>query len=76
MNIDDIIKYIFLFFLYSFAGWLMETIRVSIKSKRFIDRGFLIGPYCPVYGCGLVFLIIFLSEYKNHLLTLFVHYFK
>ena len=47
MNIDDIIKYIFLFFLYSFAGWLMETIRVSIKSKRFIDRGFLIGPYCP-----------------------------
>ena len=72
MNIDDIIKYIFLFFIYSFAGWLMETIRVSIKSKRFIDRGFLIGPYCRVYGCGLVFLIIALNNYKDNLLTLFL----
>ena len=41
---------IFLFFIYSFVGWLWETVYCSIKDKKFAYRGFLVGPYCPVYG--------------------------
>ena len=41
-------KYFLLFIIYSFAGWCMETTHVSIHSKKFINRGFLLGPYCPL----------------------------
>ena len=40
------------FFLYSFFGWLCECIYCSIPAHTFINRGFLAGPYCPIYGCG------------------------
>ncbi len=40
------------FFLYSFLGWAQETVQCSIKEKRFVNRGFLNGPICPIYGCG------------------------
>ena len=45
----EIEKYIILFFIYSFAGWVMESVGDSIKKKRFVNRGFLIGPYCIKY---------------------------
>ena len=40
--------YILLFFTYSFLGWVMESIGGILKVKKFVNRGFLIGPYCPV----------------------------
>ena len=42
--------YFLLFITYAFFGWLMEVICKLIQEKRFINRGFLIGPYCPIYG--------------------------
>jgi len=47
-----------LFFLfYSFMGWILETIFASIIAKRFINRGFLSGPFCPIYGFGAILII-------------------
>lgn len=43
-----------LFFCYSVAGWCMEVTLKYIQFHRFINRGFLIGPYCPIYGSGAV----------------------
>jgi len=43
---------LFFFSLYSFAGWILETVYASIEAKRFINRGFLRGPFCPIYGFG------------------------
>lgn len=40
---------ILLFFIYSFIGWLWETVYCSLKAKKFVYRGFLVGPYCPIY---------------------------
>ena len=60
-----------LFWLYSFLGWLMETTRVSLQSKRFINRGFLMGPYCPIYGTGGVLLLV-LSPYKDSPFLVFI----
>ena len=45
-----------LFMLYSFIGWLMEVTLVSVKAKKLTARGFLIGPYCPIYGVALLFI--------------------
>ena len=53
----------FIFIFYSFSGWVIETIRVSLREKRFVNRGFLLGPYCPVYGFGAVSLDILLSKF-------------
>lgn len=48
----------FLYFsIYSFLGWICEVIYCSIPAKKFINRGFLKGPVCPVYGFGAVFVI-------------------
>ena len=69
MNI--IYKYIILFFIYSVLGWITESIYTSINQKKIVDRGFLIGPYCPIYGCGAIIGIIYLTQYKDNMLTVF-----
>ena len=62
----------FRFFLYSFIGWIIETIYVSIKNKKVANRGFLIGPYCPIYGLSAILMTYLLSNYKNDILILFI----
>ncbi|MDY3908922.1 MAG: putative ABC transporter permease [Eubacterium sp.] len=59
------------FLIYSFIGWAMATIRTSINSKKFVDVGFLYGPFCPVYGIGAVIFAIFLTELKKSLFFMF-----
>ena len=58
-------QYIALFFIYSFAGWLMESILETVRKKRFVNRGFLIGPYCPIYGAGVLLITILLAKYND-----------
>ena len=43
---------IVLYFVFSVLGWMMEVTLKYIQYHRFINRGFLIGPYCPIYGSG------------------------
>lgn len=58
------------FIIYSFLGWICEVIYCSIPAKRFINRGFLKGPICPVYGFGAVFVIYIMTSLniKSHIL--------
>lgn len=53
------------FFLYSFLGWAQETIQCSIKERHFVNRGFLNGPLCPIYGCGALLIFTFLLPIKR-----------
>lgn len=52
--LNTICMLIVMFFVFSCAGWIMEVILKYFEFHRFINRGFLIGPYCPVYGFGVV----------------------
>lgn len=52
------VNYILYFSLYSFLGWSIETIFSAVKHHRFINRGFLNGPFCPMYGFASVLLIL------------------
>ena len=69
--IKDIRVIFLLFIVYSFIGWSLEVICKLITKHKFINRGFLIGPYCPIYGVGCILIITFLSKYKNDFITLF-----
>lgn len=63
----------FLFLIYSFLGWCAEITWASIAKKKLVfNRGFLIGPYCPLYGVGAWLMIFFLSRYEKDLVVLFV----
>ena len=64
--------YFLIFFIYSVLGWIMESTYVSIGQKKFVNRGFLIGPYCPIYGYGSLIMIIYLEQYKDNILTVFI----
>ncbi|MDY4078973.1 MAG: putative ABC transporter permease [Clostridium sp.] len=60
------------FVLYSFLGWMCETIYCSIDDKKFVNRGFLNGPFCPIYGTGALLVIDIFMKYKDDLLVLFI----
>ncbi len=61
-----------LFVIYSFLGWFMESVGGILKVKKFVNRGFLIGPYCPIYGIGVICLTLLLNKYKDDVLVLFL----
>ena len=51
-----------LFFVYSFLGWVMETVSSAIKQKRFVNRGLINAPFCVLYGIGAVLITIVCRE--------------
>ena len=63
--------YFLLFMVYAVAGWIMEVTCKSIEAKKFINRGFMIGPYCPIYGWGAIFITILLHRYTDDWIALF-----
>lgn len=60
-----------LFITYSIIGWVIEEIDILILQKKVVNRGFLIGPYCPIYGFGSLFIILFLNKYLDDPIVLF-----
>lgn len=60
-----------LFIIYSFIGWVGEVIYCSIPEKHFINRGFLHGPVCPIYGCGGLLVVFLLMPFKDTWVELF-----
>ena len=66
-------RYVLLFFFYSTAGWCVESLYCSIGEKRLINRGFLTGPMCPIYGVGALVMTVFLyNPYKDKPLMVFL----
>ena len=61
------------FISYSLIGWLWESFYCSFKAKHFVYRGFLLGPYCPVYGFGVAAVLFLLPQQINSLLPLYLY---
>ena len=68
-----IMYYFLLFMIYSIAGWILEVTCKYIDYKRFINRGFLIGPYCPIYGYGAILITFLLYRYESDPIVLFFY---
>ncbi|TCK93452.1 putative membrane protein [Natranaerovirga hydrolytica] len=67
MNGEVFLEIIILFAIYSFLGWVIETIYVSQAKKEFVNRGFLKGPFCPIYGIGAILVIQTLMLANNNI---------
>lgn len=59
------------FFIYSFLGWIYETTLVSVRSKRFVNRGFLNGAIIPIYGVGAVSVYVMLYPVRHNILLVY-----
>ena len=57
--------------IYAFIGWCTEVSYAALDTGKFVNRGFLNGPYCPIYGCGVVIVVAILTPLKENLLILF-----
>ena len=60
------------FFVYGFLGWCTEVIFAAFKQHRFVNRGFLNGPICPIYGVGVTLVIACLEAIQSNLLLLYI----
>ena len=60
------------FFIYSFLGWAWESAYVSIKNKKFVNRGFINGPLCTIYGAGAVTIYLLLRPFEKNLALLYL----
>lgn len=69
-SFEYFLKLYLLFWFFSFLGWIIEIIVCSVKDKRLVNRGFLIGPYCPIYGFGALIMLL-VSPYKDNILICF-----
>lgn len=67
-----ILLYFIYFILYSIIGWIIESTFVFLGTKKWVDRGFLIGPYLPIYGWGSILMILYLTQYKDNIITVFI----
>ena len=63
---------IWLFFIYSLAGWCIEVCYAAFRRRKFINRGFVNSPLCPIYGFGAVLFALFLPELINSPFFLFL----
>ena len=54
--------YFLYFIILAIIGWIMEVTLQLVQKHKFSNRGFLIGPYCPIYGCGGVLITLTLSN--------------
>ncbi|HIZ79756.1 MAG TPA: putative ABC transporter permease [Candidatus Lachnoclostridium stercorigallinarum] len=63
---------VWLFFCYSFLGWVMEAVAATARSRHFVNRGLLDGPLCAIYGFAGVTVTIFLPELRGNWLFLFL----
>lgn len=70
--INTIATSFLLFIIYSFMGWCMEVVVALIDEKKLINRGFLIGPLCPIYGTGVTLINLILKRYMDDPVVLFI----
>lgn len=60
------------FIIYSFLGWVWETLYVSLKEGEYVNRGFVNGPFCTIYGCGAISVYLILKPLEQNTLFLFL----
>lgn len=70
--IFSIQEIILLFFIYSFLGWCVEVAFVATTLGKVLNRGFLNGPVCPIYGCGMLLVLIVLHPVSDNIFLLFL----
>lgn len=68
----NFIEWIGIFYFYCVIGWCIESSYVSIKSKTLINRGFMRGPFLPLYGTGAIMMLLLSKPFHENIFLVFV----
>jgi len=64
-----IAQWLLYFFIYCFVGWCFESTYVSLKKRRFVNRGFLMGPFLPIYGSGAIMMLVVSAPFQDNMIA-------
>lgn len=67
-----IIQWLFFFYFYCFFGWVFESAFVSVKSRHFVNRGFMRGPFLPIYGCGGIMMLVVSMPFQDNIVLTYL----
>lgn len=67
-----IIQWLFFFYFYCFFGWIFESTYVSICKRKFVNRGFMRGPFLPIYGAGAIMMLVVSMPFQDNLLLTYL----
>lgn len=67
----NVAEWILLFFIYGFFGWIFETTYVSLKKRKFVNRGFLRGPILPIYASGAIMMLFASIPFQGNLVAIY-----
>lgn len=66
------IQWLFFFYFYCFFGWIFESTFVSLKSKKFVNRGFMRGPFLPIYGSGAIMMLVVSMPFQDNIFLTYI----
>lgn len=68
----SIIEWLFFFYFYCFFGWIFESTYVSFKSRHFVNRGFMRGPFLPIYGSGAIMMLVVSMPFQDNIVLTYL----
>ncbi len=66
------IQWLFFFYFYCFFGWVFESTFVSVKARKFVNRGFMRGPFLPIYGSGAIMMLVVSMPFQNNIFLTYI----
>lgn len=72
MHHYTMIQWQFFFYFYCFFGWIFESSFVSLKSRKFVNRGFMRGPFLPIYGSGAIMMLVVSMPFQDNILLTYI----
>lgn len=67
-----VIQWLFFFYFYCFFGWVFESTYVSLRKKQFVNRGFMRGPFLPIYGSGGIMMLVVSMPFQDNILLTYI----
>ena len=67
-----ITQWLFFFYFYCFFGWVFESTYVSLKSRKFVNRGFMRGPFLPIYGSGAIMMLVVSMPFQDNIILTYL----
>ncbi len=68
----SMIQWLFFFYFYCFFGWIFESAFVSLKSHKFVNRGFMRGPFLPIYGSGAIMMLVASMPFQDNIFLTYI----
>lgn len=66
------VQWLFFFYFYCFFGWVFESTFVSVKSRHFVNRGFMRGPFLPIYGSGAIMMLVVSMPFRDSIFLTYI----